>query len=367
MEIHAKITGIDYKTHYARELTNIPFQNFDINEMPASCILDSKNFKYGVSKWVSPKRTRSYPFERVYNTLSISKRITVIPIIKDEGLKGDRDYIQWDTVSLMSLLDVYVIFAFYCDAEKHKTRADKITNQKFDNSYVRAKILEINNYKSSALHWNLKEIEDTLPQTITKVQLHYSRIGRSLGVRFHSASGINNFKSQFLLGVNDFRDESRRKAKEAQNREHLTVQPKEVLATLSKATITIKNYLGGFYYFTTDEIRLDGNDLYLIEDKHSKNSFLPSDGDIRDGLLKMILYTNLKDMEANNLKYNSKPVLRLTSSKLSGKITSKDNDKKIGPFVKINKLSKKNEDSITLLFREAKENNLDVIIEEAHL
>ncbi|MEM4247619.1 MAG: hypothetical protein QXF14_04885, partial [Candidatus Woesearchaeota archaeon] len=65
----------------------------------------------GISKGVWPKRARSYPYERVYNTLNISKKITVIPIVKNEGAAGDSDFIQWDTVSLMSLLDVYVIFA----------------------------------------------------------------------------------------------------------------------------------------------------------------------------------------------------------------------------------------------------------------
>jgi len=50
------------------------------------------------------QRTRSYPFERVYNTLEHSKKITVIPVVKDEGMTGDRDYIQWDTVALTDVL-----------------------------------------------------------------------------------------------------------------------------------------------------------------------------------------------------------------------------------------------------------------------
>ncbi len=64
----------------------------------------------------------------------------MIPIVKDEGANGDRDFIQWDTVSLMSLLDVFVIFAYYDKAEK---KGQKITNQQFDNEYVLSKIREI--------------------------------------------------------------------------------------------------------------------------------------------------------------------------------------------------------------------------------
>ncbi|MGC9043411.1 MAG: hypothetical protein ACP5KG_06100, partial [Myxococcota bacterium] len=76
------------------------------------------------SWWVSPKRTRSYPDARVYDTLSFEgKKVTIIPIINDEGREGDRDFLQWDTISLMSLLGVYVIIGYYKNAEKSKRYA----------------------------------------------------------------------------------------------------------------------------------------------------------------------------------------------------------------------------------------------------
>ena len=106
MNITGKITGIKYKILLSDELKKVAVEDFDINETPSACLLTDDQITFAVSKWVSPKRTRSYPFERVFNTLNVSKKITVIPIVKDEGAKGDRDFIQWDTVSLMSLLDV---------------------------------------------------------------------------------------------------------------------------------------------------------------------------------------------------------------------------------------------------------------------
>jgi hypothetical protein len=152
MNIIGKITGIKYRVVLSENLKKVDIKSFDINKAPSACVITDNKHSFAISKWVSPKRTRSYPFERVFNTLHISKKITVIPIIKDEGAKGDRDFIQWDTVSLMSLLDVFVIFAYYTKAEK----ADpKITNQQFDNKYVLSKIEEIEQYHSSALHWNL--------------------------------------------------------------------------------------------------------------------------------------------------------------------------------------------------------------------
>ncbi len=111
--ITAEIKGIKYRQYFGVDLTDINFPKFNINTCPSYCAVNTDKGKFAISKWVSPKRTRSYPYERVYNTLGFSKKITIIPIIKDEGAKGDRDFIQWDTISLMSLLDVYVILAYY--------------------------------------------------------------------------------------------------------------------------------------------------------------------------------------------------------------------------------------------------------------
>jgi hypothetical protein len=105
MKITAEITGIEYKIQLLPELKTINITDFEVNKIPSSCILADKKKLLAVSKWISPKRTRSYPYEKVYNTLSFPKKITIIPIIKDEGYEGDRDFIQWDTISLMSLLE----------------------------------------------------------------------------------------------------------------------------------------------------------------------------------------------------------------------------------------------------------------------
>ncbi|NLP58491.1 hypothetical protein [Lutibacter sp. B1] len=365
MNISAKITGIEYQSKLISELKVFDIKDFNINNLPASSIVKDGSFSFGISKWVSPKRTRSYPYERIYNTLGNSKKITVIPIIKDEGKRGDRDFIQWDTVSLMSLLDVFVIFAYYESAEKHTTKENKITSQLFDNDLVISKITEIKSYHSSALHWNLKEIEYSFPKLIQKVKSSYKQIGIRLNVEFHNEQGIDRFANQFINGVKDFMSASRQKAKDAQNREMQTIQPKEVLSTHTKATITIENYLGGKYYFTTDEIKIEGRNIFLIECKHSINSLLPSIGDIKDGLLKMILYTNLKKVKIDYVEYNPIPVIKLTSNKLQGSILSSENTDKISSFISKQAFSKKQKSIIENLFLEAKKNNLLINIEKA--
>jgi len=322
MDIKGRITGIKYKVSLAETLKIIDIRNFNINESPAFITVKDNNNSFAISKWVSPKRTRSYPYERVYNTLNSSKKITVIPIVKDEGAAGDRDFLQWDTVSLMSLLDVFVIFAYYEKAEINPRFENKITNQQFDNEYIISKIKEIEQYHSSALHWNLNELKNNLHNIIDKAKNCYAEIENSLNVKLHNLSGLDNFKEKIGKEVETFMQFSREKAEKAQTREMLTTQPKENLSTLTKARITITNYLGGQYFFTVDEILIENDTVYLIESKHSANSILPSKGDIKDGLLKMILYSNLCEVEVDGKKMKSKAELKLTSPKITTGVTS---------------------------------------------
>lgn len=353
MNVLGKIKGISYKLLLPSVLKEVDIQDFDINEMPSSCIISDQAHSLAISKWVSPKRTRSYPFERVYNTLHASKKITVIPIVKDEGVDGDRDFIQWDTVSLMSLLDVFVVFAYYEKADKVKGKAGKINNQKFNNSYVLSKIKEIEQYHSSALHWNLNELKENLHTIVDKVKTSYKKIEKMTGVKLHNKKGLEAFKDKIGKDTELFMGFSRKKAINAQSREHQTTQPKESLATQSKAKITINNYLGGQYYFTVDEALITKDKVLLIEGKHSKNSVLPSEGDIKEGLLKMVLYSNLKCVSVNGKKMKSEAVLSLTSPKLVGCINSNQSNLEIDNFISKNNFSMQKSKVIKVLFDEA--------------
>jgi hypothetical protein len=316
--MHGKITGIQYKPLLTESLTEIPFDEFDVNTVPTSCVVIDGNYSFAISRWVSPKRTRSYPYERVYNTLNHSKKITVIPVVKDEGANGDRDFIQWDTVSLMSLLDVFVIFAYYDKADVNNRNPNKlkITNQQFNNEFVKTKIRKIEQYHSSALHWNLNELKTKFHSIVDIAAEAYSKIESDTDIVLHNRDGLRKFKRKIGADVADFMQFSRNKAKQAQAREIATVQPKERLQTLTKATITIENYLGGQYFLTADEVKIIDDTVYIIESKHSKNSILPSIGDIKDGLLKMILFCNLSNVTVDSKPMICLPILALTSTRI---------------------------------------------------
>jgi hypothetical protein len=345
MDLSAKIKGIKYKPLLCRNL-----EVFEFNELEkalsssASFILkiDNEN-KVAISWWVSAKRTRSYPYARVYDTLGFSgKKITIIPIIKDEGKDGDRDFLQWDTISLMSLLGVYVIIAYYNDAEPSQRYKNKITNQRFDTNYLKKQIKNILFYQSDALHWNLSQI-DNVAQIAQKALEVYDAISRKLKIEMHSRQSAEKRINELLKGKKEFMNLSRTLAEKAQKREKVTIQPKENLFG-TKAIITIQNYLGGLYYFTVDEIEIKDKNIFLVEGKHSKTNFLPSLEDIKDGLLKMILFTNLDDLKINGEKYKPVAVLKLTTEKHFNKNSLSFSQKKI----------------LKLLSEEAKINNFRV-------
>ncbi|MFN3598714.1 MAG: hypothetical protein ACK4VK_03125 [Aquificaceae bacterium] len=58
--------------------------------------------------------------------------------------------------------------------------------------------------------------------------------------------------------------------------------------------------------------------IYLAENKHSANSVIPSLEDIKDGLIKMVLFSNLKRIMVDGMEYKPLPVLKLTSNREIG-------------------------------------------------
>ncbi len=349
MDIYAKIKGIKYKPFCAKPLVRYNIDRLDeaLSERANFILRINNKNEIAVSWWVSPKRTRSYPYARVYDTLGFAgKKVTIIPIIKDEGKDGDRDFIQWDTISLMSLLGVYVIIGYYVKADRNLKYRNKITNQKFDTEYIKNEIQRLLSYQSDALHWNLEQI-DKIFEVADKAFTSYSKISKELGVEMHSMESAKRRIEELHKGKERFMQLSRDLAHKAQKRESITIQPKEHL-TGTKATITIKNYLGGYYYFTCDEVEIHDNELHLIEAKHTQTATLPSEGDIKDGLIKMILFTNLENVSVNDHEFHSIPVLKLTTAN----------------EFRENLLSKSKREFLNLLKKEAKTNDFRIKIND---
>src|ERR1035437_2501180 len=268
-DIEGKISNIEYTPLMCSTIPE--YDIMDLNEAmkSSSFLLNIDNInKVAVSVWVSAKRSRSSPYARVYNTLNFSgKRITIIPVFKDEGLDGDRDYLQFDTIALMSLLRVHVIIAYYSSASKNIKYKNKITSQKYDIEFLSKKIIEItSNQQSDAIHWNIEETKN-ISVIGQKAIESYISIGKKLNIQMSNFDLAKERINEIAKSRQHFIDKSRDLALKAQLRESVTMQPKESVDG-TKGIITIKNHLGGEYYFTVDETFLLKDTLKIIEAKH---------------------------------------------------------------------------------------------------
>jgi hypothetical protein len=321
------IKDVKYTACLTESLDRVCLEQFDVNESRAYGIIEAQNTEVAVaySTWVSPKRTRSYPFARIYNTYNASKILTIIPIIKDEGKDGDLDKLQYSTVSWMNLLNIYIVLGYYESAEKSQKpkqeNKHKLTEQKFNNEFIKCQIKEILNYKQSALHWNKSLLEERFNSIFQKALDSYKNISENTGVSIHSQARMEKYLEAVNNDFEEFKNISLKGSKMASERESVTVHKHEYLVDGRKANFCIENYLGGTYYLAPDEILYIKDQYYIQESKNSTRKGLPDLTDIQDGLFKLILYSNIDSINLNNQPINFVSKLKLTGKGIKDKIT----------------------------------------------
>ena len=354
------IRGITYQTFLEDKLEKINFDNFDVNQAKPFGLIKLRTTEIAYSKWVSPKRTRSYPFARIYNTYNSGKTITIIPVIKDEGKDGDRDRLQYSTISWMNLLNIYIVLAYYETAEKSYKKGqenkNKLTKQKFNNNFVKAQIKEILTYRQSALHWNKNLFEERFTKIFAKALNCYDSISRQTGVLIHQRRRMEKDLNKIIAEFEEFKNISLKGSQNASKREALTSHEKEHLVAGKKGTFSIENYLGGVYFLTPDEIFQDRKTYIVQESKNSSNDFLPAKSDIQDGLFKLILFSNLDSLTVNEHKVSFICKLKLTGKGVKDTIVFPDRNELLDLFISHNNFKESQKIIIQKLALEAKKN-----------
>lgn len=365
-----------YLKGFIKDVTYIPhlkpekfeaydINQFDVNQAQASGLIDleTSGNNLAFSKWVSPKRTRSYPFARIYNTLHFNtKKITIIPIIKDEGAgTQNNDRINFITFSWMNLLNIYIILAWYEDAERKPSTADRITNQILNVESVREKLFEVSRYQMTALHWNTTHFEKDFTSIYLNAVDGYKKISRERNVAVHSPKNhlqtFEKFKANGHFSLASFKEASLPSSYDAAHRESLTTHVLESLEENSKGVFSISNYLGGQYYLTADEVYWENEQLVIQESKNNSKGELPSENDIKDGLFKLILFANMEEVaidEKTNIQFTTR--LKLTGD-LSGNLLLPCAPEDVFNFCAENRLTQTYQKRLILLNQEASQNN----------
>lgn len=338
---------------------------FDVNQAQAYGLIDlgTPGNNIAFSKWVSPKRTRSYPFARIYNTFHFNtKKVTIIPIIKDEGAgTQNNDRINFITFSWMNLLNIYIVLAWYEDAERKPGTTDRITNQLLNIESVREKLREVSRYQMTALHWNTTHFEKDFESIYLSAVDGYKKISLERGVSVHSPRNhlktLEKFKKDGNFSLASFKKDSLPRSYEAAYRESVTTHLLESLEENTKGIFRISNYLGGQYYLTADEVYWEGSQLVIQESKNSSRGKFPSEDDIKDGLFKLILFANMEEVEVDseeNVQFVTR--LKLTGDLISSLFlpcTTED----VFKFCAQNRLTQTHQKRIFLLNQETNHNN----------
>lgn len=337
---------------------------FDVNSVHAYGLINlgtSEN-NLAFSKWVSPKRTRTYPFARIYNTYHLnSKKVTIIPIIKDEGAgTQNNDRINYITFSWMNLLNVYIILSYYEKAERKTGTTDRITNQLLNPESVREKLIEVSRYQASALHWNTNHFQEDFEQVYLKAVESYEKISFDQKVGMHASRDhlqkLEQFKKDDHFSLESFKNATLPASQAAALRESITVHELESLDENTKGVFSISNYLGGEYHLTADEVYWLSDHFVIQESKNSSKKKFPSENDIKDGLFKLILFSNLEQLEVGN-KTDVDFIVRL---KLTGNFRSTlflpNDQESIFKFGIDNSLTRTQQNTLALLNRESIEN-----------
>ena len=359
------IRDVRYTPHLNPEkFERYDIAQFDVNDVQAYGLIDlgTPGNNLAFSKWVSPKRTRTYPFARIYNTFHFNtKKVTIIPIIKDEGagtLNNDR--INFITFSWMNLLNIYIVLAWYEDAERKPGTTDRITNQTLNIESVREKLIEVSQYQMTALHWNTTHFEEDFESVYLNAVDGYKKISQEENVAIHSPKNhlqtLEKFKADGHFSLASFKETSLPRSYEAAHRESVTTHILESLEENTKGVFQISNYLGGQYYLTADEVYWEGSQLVIQESKNSSRGKLPSEDDIKDGLFKLILFANMEEVavdERTDIQFITR--LKLTGN-LIGDLSLPCPMEHVFNFSAENRLTQAHQKRIILLNQEAHTN-----------
>ena len=280
-------------------LPKLDFKTLDINYAPPSGMLvfdEETMFPY--CKWLSPKPSRSYGPARTYKTYHLSKMVTVIPVLKDEGGGSqNNDRMTFTTLSRMNLMNVHIALAWYESAQPHERLPNRITDQRLNHQFVMDRLQEIKRYKLSAHHWNEMHFERDYERLYRRAVESYQEIGRLHGLDMHSAENHLRLLEQAMVdgrfNIDAFAEQSSKRSSRSSRSEVATLHELEYLSDGRKASIDLNNFLGGRYHLTADEVFWEGDRLIIQESKNSTKARLPSPDAIRDALFKNILFMSI--------------------------------------------------------------------------
>lgn len=310
--------------HFSKEL------NLKEIEFKKAMKENNKSFKskisneiVAISVWTTPKRTKTYPFPRIYSTLGHDgKKITIIPVQASYGKYGDDNKLQPGTISWMSGLGVYVIIGVFTKAErtakgppsanakvgKPSTEGKSVfTDFEFDNDDLEEKIKEIVSKCPKVDDWNNKQLLK-IPSLLELAISHNRILGQKLQVDVRSFKSLEKKLVNWKTDITKFLIDCDKESKRAQNGEFSNIQKLEnVPGSKGKINVDMRN--SKMIFLTADSVSIDEKKkiVEILEGKHSTKEKFPSEIDVLDALFKLMIFKK-SDFIINGIKYTKKLV-----------------------------------------------------------
>jgi hypothetical protein len=198
-------------------------------------------------------------------------------------------------------------------------------------------------YQQSALHWNIMHFERDFERIYRRSIEAYQRIAAKTNVQMHTTTShleaLNRFMTDSAFDQGSFRRVTLAESLNAARREINSTHVQEYLMDGDKGYIALSNFLGGEYHLTIDEVFTEDGTLVLQESKNTGTDKLPKAGDIKDGLLKLILYANIDRLFGDDDRPLSFRVQLKLTGRLQGRLRLPADDSSIDTFCSHNQLS----------------------------
>ncbi|MCS6959080.1 MAG: hypothetical protein RMK91_03425 [Pseudanabaenaceae cyanobacterium SKYGB_i_bin29] len=168
----------------------------------------------------------------------------------------------------------------------------------------------------------------------------------------------------WLLDLEKYAKKSSDDSSSAAEREVRTEHNLEkVQAGTAKGLLEIRDCSRGVYYLTADEIIFgNGDEVIIQESKNTTKSYILAWDDIKDGLFKLLLYSQLQELQIEKRSLTHCARLRLTG-KFSGSLTLPNDDAVIRTFASSAGLRSKSITKLMWLNEELRLLNIKGIVE----
>jgi hypothetical protein len=343
------IKNVSYAPQLNDDLMIFEYSDFHVNTVPSQGIIQLPHEQLSYSIWDSPSQFKSNPFARIYKTFhTANRRITIVPVLKDDGADGKLEYIQYSTLSWMNLANVYIVFAYFDKADRfEKGGQQKLVKQKLNNEIIKSQIERLIPYHSSAIHWNRGQFGDHFKTIYKKAVRAYDKISESTKIDMHPRDVKSDYINKMRMDCRKYEGISIDGLKSADIEKDRNLHENKY-DEFPKSVFYLVDGYGGIYYLTAKAVWRSRDTYVIQETRFTRRGFLPALHHIQDGLFRLVFFGNIDALYRNGHQVKFQPRLSLLGSTVNGTLYLPCNDREFNAFVRKNSNAISNNDLETL-------------------